>query len=165
MGTTVVIADDASDSALVAHPGALMATPEVMKQVQPENVVGSGWTWNPERAPQGPLSIVVSGADRQAWVFRNGEPLGRAAINIDAPGYEVPRAVFSYVGMQGGERRWVAAGVDAAAANRMLDGIRDHVGVAPEFLAAVQDVMRPGDTMVVTPYSIVPPSVAPAPIE
>src|SRR5690349_2867683 len=70
-GTTVVVADDASDSALVARPGALMATPDVMKQVQPENVVGAGWTWHPERAASGPVSIVVSGADRQAWVFRN----------------------------------------------------------------------------------------------
>jgi hypothetical protein len=30
----VVVADDASDSALVARPGALMATPEIMKTVK-----------------------------------------------------------------------------------------------------------------------------------
>jgi hypothetical protein len=164
-GTTVVVADDTSDSALVAHPGALMATPEVMKHVDPENVVGSGWTWQPERASKGPVSIVLSGADRQVWVFRNGEPLGRAAITFDAPGYELPRGVFSYVGLDDGDRRWVAAGLDATEAGRVLDEIRAHVGVAPEFLTAVQDVLSPGDTLVVTPYSIAPPSIAGAPIE
>jgi len=164
-GTTVVIADDASDSALVAHPGALMATPEVMKHVTPENVVGSGWTWQPERAPKGPVSIVVSGADRQVWVFRNGEPLGRASISIDAPNYELPRGVFSYVGLENGKRRWVGAGLDAAKAGRVLDDVRAHVVVASEFLTAVQDILNPGDTLAVTPHSLVPPSVVPAPIE
>jgi L,D-transpeptidase catalytic domain len=164
-GTTVVVADDASDSALVAHPGALMATPAVMKQVEPGDVVGSGWTWHPERAPKGPVSIVVSGSDRQVWVFRNGEPLGRAALELDAPASELPRGVFSYVGLRNGKRRWVAAGLDAAAAGRTLDAIRDRVRIAPEFLTAVQDVLRPGDTLVVTPASVVPPSVAAAPLE
>jgi len=164
-GTTVVVADDASDSALVAHPGALMATPDVMKQIRPENVVGTGWTWNPERASTGPVSIVVSGADRQVWVFRNGAPLGRAALTFGTSEYRLPRGVFSYVGASGGERRWVGAGLGAAECGRVLDEMRDHVGVAPEFLAAVQDVLRPGDTLVVTPESLVPPSVAAAPIQ
>jgi hypothetical protein len=164
MGTTVVVADDASDSALVAHPGALMATPEVMRGVKPEDLTGTDWTWHPERAPSGPVSIVLSGADRQAWVFRNGEPLGRAGLTLES-GYELPRGVFSYVGIRGGDRQWVAAGLDAAAGSRVLDEMRDRVGVAPDFLRAVQDVLRPGDTLVVTPASIVPPSVAAAPIE
>ena len=47
----------------------------------------------------------------------------------------------------------------------MLDEFRARVAVAPEFLKAAQDVLRPSDTLAVTPYSIVPPSVAAAPIE
>jgi hypothetical protein len=164
MGTTVVVADDTSDSALVAHPGALMATPEVMRGVKPEDVAGTDWTWNPGHASSGPVSIVISGADRQAWVFQNGEPLGRAGLTLES-GYELPRGVFSYVGVRAGDRRWVAAGLDAAAATRVLDEMRDRVGVAPQFLHAVQDILRPGDTLVVTPYSLVPPGIAANPIE
>jgi hypothetical protein len=164
MGTTVVVADDASDSALVAHPGALMATPDVMARVGPDDVVGRGWTLNPAPAEAGPISIVMSGADRQVWVFRNGEPLGRAALTF-APGYELPRAVFSYVGIRNGERQWIAAGHDAATGARMLDGIRDRVAVAPEFLRAIQDALRAGDTLIATPHSLVPPSLTAAPIE
>lgn len=164
-GTTVVVADDASDSALVTHPGALMATPAVMKNVKPENVVGAGWTWHPERAATGPVSAVVSGADRQVWVFRNGEPLGRASITLEDPGYQLPRGVFSFVGVVNGERRWVGAGLDPDMAGHVLDELRSHVAVAPEFLEAVQGILGPGDTLVVTPDSVVPPSIAAAPIE
>jgi hypothetical protein len=53
----------------------------------------------------------------------------------------------------------------ALVAGRVLDDIRAHVVVAPEFLKAVQDALNPGDTLAVTPHSIVPPSVVQAPIE
>jgi hypothetical protein len=164
-GTTVVVADDASDSALVAHPGALMARPELMKRVKPEDVTSPGYTWHPERAPTGPMSIVISGADRQAWVFRNGEPLGHADVTVDAADYEFPRGVFSYVGKENGKRRWLGAGLSAGEADRVLDELRAHVAVDPAFLEGVQGLLGPGATLVVTPYSVLPPSVTEAPIE
>ena len=164
-GTTVVVADDASDSALVARPGALMATPATMQRVKPEDVLAPGYTWNPERVTKGPVSIIISGADRQAFVFRDGEPIGRASLTVDDAGYAFQRGVFSYVGEENGKRRWVGAGLDAAEAERLLDDLRAHVAVAPEFLAGVQGILGPGDTMVVTPHSVVPPSVTDTPIE
>jgi hypothetical protein len=164
-GTTVVVADDESDSALVARPGALMATPDTMKQVKPEQVVAPGYAWNPERVTKGPVSIVVSGADGQAFVFRNGEPLGRASLTVDDPGYQLPRGVFSYVGREGDQLRWVGAGLDAEEAGRVLADLRAHVAVAPEFLEGVQGILSPGDTLVVTPQSVLPPSVTGTPIE
>jgi len=164
-GTTVVVADDASDSALVARPGALMATPATMKRVRPEDVVAPGYTWNPEWVTKGPVSIIISGADRQVFVFRDGEPLGRASLTVDDAGYAFQRGIFSYVGEENGKRRWVGAGLDAAEAERLLDDLRAHVAVAPEFLEGVQGILGPGDTMVVTPHSVVPPSVTDTPIE
>lgn len=164
-GTTVVVADDQSDSALVARPGALMATPATMKNVDPAAIRATGYTWNPERVKKGPVSIVISGADGQAFVFRDGEPIGRASLAVDEPGYQLPRGVFSYVGRQGDQRRWVGAGLDAEEAGRRLADLRAHVAVAPEFLDGVQGILSPGDTLVVTPDSILPPSVTDTPIE
>jgi hypothetical protein len=164
-GTTVVVADDTSDSALVAHPGALMATPAMMKQVKPEDVLKAGYTWHPERAPSGPVGVVISGADRQAWVFRNGEPLGHASLTVDGTEYQFPRGIFSYVGEEDGKRRWLGAGMDAGEADRVLDDLRAHVAVDPAFLESVQGILRPGDTLVVTPHSILPPSLTETPIE
>jgi hypothetical protein len=164
-GTTVVVADDDSDSALVARPGALMATPATMKRVDPTAIKATGYTWNPQRVTKGPVSVVISGADGQAFVFRDGEPIGRAALTVDAPGYQFPRGVFSYVGREGDQRRWVGAGLDAEEAGRMLADLRAHVVVAPQFLEGVQGLLSPGDTLVVTPHSVVPPSVTDTPIE
>ena len=67
--------------------------------------------------------------------------------------------------MVNGERRWVGAGLDPDMAGHVLDELRSHVAVAPEFLEAVQGILGPGDTQVVTPDSVVPPSIAAAPIE
>jgi hypothetical protein len=142
-----------------------MAKPSMMKTVKPEDVKSPGYTWHPERAPKGPVSIVLSGADRQAWVFRNGEPLGHADLTFDAPGYQFPRGVFSYVGQEDGKRRWLGAGLSADESNRVLDELRAHVAVAPEFLEGVQGLLSPGDTLAVTPHSVLPPSVTETPIE
>ncbi len=164
-GTTVVVADDASDSALVARPGALMATPAVMKSVKPEDVLAPGYTWHPERVTTGPVTVVVSGADRQAWVFRNGEPLGHASLTVDPADYALPRGVFSYVGRKDGERRWLGAGLKGDEGMRVLAELRAHVAVPPEFLESVQGILSPGDTLAVTPHSVLPPSLREAPIE
>ena len=165
MGTTVVVADDASDSALVARPGALMATPPTMRQVKPGDVTAPGYTWHPERVSTGPVSIVISGADRQAFVFRNGEPLGRATLTVDDPEYRFRRGVFSYVGEENGQRRWLGAGLSADESDRVFADLRARVEVAPEFLEGVQSILSPGDTLVVTPNSVLPPSLTEAPIE
>jgi hypothetical protein len=165
MGTTVVVADDQSASALVAHPGALMATPKMMKGVKPEDVLAPGYTWHPERASAGPVGVVISGADRQAWVFRNGEPLGHASLTVDSADYQFPRGIFSYVGQENGKRRWLGAGLEAGEADRVLDELRAHVAVDPVFLESVQGILRPGDTLVVTPHSVLPPSLTETPIE
>jgi hypothetical protein len=165
MGTTVVVADDASDSALVAHPGALMAEPAMMKRVEPADLTRAGFTWHPERAAQGPVTIVVSGADRRMWVFRNGQPVGHASLTFAAEDYTLPRGVFSYVGEKNGHRQWVGAGLDAATADSRLAELRTRVAVAPEFLAAVQGILQPGTTLCITPRSVLPPSVTSTPVE
>ena len=127
--------------------------------MKPEDVLAPGYTWHPERAS------AISGADRQAWVFRNGEPLGHASLTVDSADYRFLRGIFSYVGEENGKRRWLGAGLDAGEADRVLDELRAHVAVDPVFLESVQGILRSGDTLVVTPHSVLPRSHAQAPIE
>ena len=103
VGTTVVVANESSDSALVTHPGPLMAKPAVMKNLKPEKLSDLEFRWHTERAVTGPMSIVISEADRQVVVFRNGEPIGRARFEVQGS-YPFPTAVFSYLGREN-ERR------------------------------------------------------------
>src|SRR5437762_14072038 len=45
-----------------------------------------GYDWQPERRPEGPITTVVSSSDRAIYVYRNGNPIGRAALEISGGG-------------------------------------------------------------------------------
>ena len=44
------------------------------------------YDWHPERSPEGPITIVISSADKAMYVYRNGDPIGRASIEIGGKG-------------------------------------------------------------------------------
>jgi L,D-transpeptidase catalytic domain len=164
IGTTVVVANESSDSALVTHPGPLMAMPAMMKNLKLEKLSGLDFRWHPERATSGPTSIVISEADRQVVIFRNGEPIGRAHFELQG-NYPFPTAVFSYLGRENGQNRWLGAGRDASETEKMLADLRSHVIVAPEFRDFVQSALQLGDTLCLVSFPVLPRSGAASPVE
>ena len=81
-GGTVVIGDDIkAQPRFAANPGVILApkdfTPEMLKPL-----ASGEYQWNPERSTSGPITMLVSAADRTIYVYRNGEPIGRAAIEV-----------------------------------------------------------------------------------
>jgi hypothetical protein len=164
VGTTVVVANESSDSALVTHPGPLMARPTLMKNLKLEKLSGLDFRWHPERALTGPMSIVISEADRQIVIFRNGEPIGRARFEMQGS-YHFPTAVFSYLGRENNQNRWLGAGRDAEETEKMLTALRSHVVVAPAFRDLAQRALQAGDTLSVVPFPIVPRTDAASPVE
>jgi hypothetical protein len=164
VGTTVVVANESSDSALVTHPGPLLAKPERMKNLKLETLSGLDFRWHPERALTGPMSIVISEADQQVVVFRNGEPIGRARLEVQG-NYHFPTAVFSYLGRENNQNRWLGVGRDASETEKMLAGLRSHIMVAPAFRDFAQRALQPGDTMSVVPFPIVPRTDAASPVK
>src|SRR5437762_6486328 len=56
-------------------------TPEMLRPL-----ANNRYDWNPERSSSGPITMVVSAADRALYVYRNGNPIGRAAVEIDGRG-------------------------------------------------------------------------------
>ena len=68
-GMTVVIANDAKQPEQVAHPAPLSPvnakTGSVVKV--PRLSATEAFRWHPEKSPEGPLSIVMSGADKQQF--------------------------------------------------------------------------------------------------
>jgi hypothetical protein len=164
IGTTVVVANESSDSALIAHPGPLMAMPARMKNLKLEKLSGLDFRWHPERATNGPTSIVISEADRQVVIFRNGEPIGRAHFESQG-GYSFPTAVFSYLGRENDQNRWLGAGRDAGETEKMLNDLRSHVVVAPAFRDLALSALQPGDTLVVVPFGVMPRTNAASPVK
>lgn len=111
--------------------------------------------WRPELSPTGPVSIVVSGADRRMIVMRNGVEIGSAPVQFDG---EVDR-VQAYVmqGVVGGEYKWRKVqlpGQAAAAADVPgTDGGGRFQGSDP-FREALATVVGPGTTLVIIPDSL-----------
>src|SRR5690349_22332927 len=81
-GGTVIIGDDKTPvPRLASNPGLMLAP----KDFSPEMLHPLGkndYDWHPERSPQGPITIVISSADKAMYVYRNGDPIGRASIEI-----------------------------------------------------------------------------------
>ena len=168
-GMTVVIASEASHAPEVASPG--WFAPVDPATGAPRGSIdiadGSGDVWMPERAPEGPLTIVLSTRDGTLVVLRNGVEIGRAAVQvIDEPMH----GTHAYVLLEGaGESpnavlpdhpalRWLAIPVPNARTPREGDLHQalatGRIRVADAFAHHVYEALRPGATVVVTDESI-----------
>ena len=58
------------------------------KQVPPttEKLKPGDFVWEPERAPEGPVLIVVSKPEQIAYVYRNGIRIARSGVSTDVQG-------------------------------------------------------------------------------
>jgi hypothetical protein len=71
IGNTVIIADNSSAPKHTLQPGLLFSG---KTGTNPTN----SFTWDSAKAPAGPLSIIISTADRSIYLYRNGVEIGRA---------------------------------------------------------------------------------------
>ena len=110
--------------------------------------------WNPQRAPEGPLSIVVSGADRRIVVLRNGREIGRAPIEFDGTAMGT-RAYTLRDGPDGlrWSRIFLAGEVDKAEPDAS-DLAWRRIKVDPAFRTELQRQIVPGTTVVLTTDSL-----------
>src|SRR6187402_2400628 len=85
-GGTVVVGDGKTPVPhLASNPGLILApkdfTPGMLRPLANHEYI-----WNPERSTAGPVTIVVSAADQAVYVYRNGNPIGRAPLGIGGRG-------------------------------------------------------------------------------
>jgi L,D-transpeptidase catalytic domain len=161
-GGTVVVGDGKTPVPhLASNPGLMLApkdfTPEMLRPLAKND-----YDWNPERSPGGPITMVVSAADKAIYVYRNGNPIGRAAIEISGRG-SLGEQVFSLLeGTTGREsslapgraaRRWM--GVNESGRNTNPEKISSRLRVNPDFATKVYDVIEPGATVIITDRPVV----------
>jgi len=167
-GMVVVIADAHSGSEHVRHPAAVAPVDATSgADVDAPRLTSSEeLRWTPEAAPEGPISVVVSAADRRALVFRNGVEIGRARIEVRDPGTPIGTHAFVLLDPQAPHvapapgappPRWMAVSVPGHAAEQgqALDPKQvDRATFPPEFRAKLRSVLTPGATMVVTDAAV-----------
>ena len=53
------------------------------------------YIWNPELAPRGPMTVVVSLPAQRAYVYRNGVRIGASTVSSGKKGHATPTGVFT----------------------------------------------------------------------
>lgn len=116
--------------------------------------VEAGMSWNPEASRSGPVSIVVSAADRQVLVLRNGIIIGRAPVviegSIDRTSAFVLRATPD---APNSPRSWMRIELPGQRASATPE-LRGRVTVAEAFRRSVEGIIGPGTTAIVTNDSL-----------
>jgi hypothetical protein len=145
MGTTVIIADEQTAPKETVKPGLLFSH-------NPTRSAGS-FRWNPEKAPKGPVSVIISGADRAGYVYRNGVEIGRGPIN----GVEGLSGSYVYTALESadstGRREWIATTASRGRAPNVED-LANRLGIPAAFEADIRGAITPGTTLVLTNLAV-----------
>jgi hypothetical protein len=166
-GTTVIVVDEKSSSpSFAARPGILLDAQEgdISRPIEGE------FEWTPQRSEEGPITILASGADKTVYVYRNGIPIGRAALKIDNStrplgGHAftmlagVTEAASVFVPGRPGHQ-WMAVKTDSRKEDATLEDLARRVHVSAKFAEEVYNIVMPGTTMVVTDAPALHPSPA-----
>ena len=75
LGMTVVIAH-------VPAAPRIAPTPTLISDGPGDQTNNSAMAWDPQKAPSGPVSVILSASDRRAVVLRNGVVIGSAPVTV-----------------------------------------------------------------------------------
>jgi hypothetical protein len=122
------------------------------------------YEWNPQRAPSGPVLVVVSIDNQMAYVYRNGTQIARSTVSTGRAGKNTPTGVFTILQRKVKHESSIYKGAQMPYMQRLTwGGIAMHAGQLPgypasagcirlpyEFSEKVYGVMRNGSTVVIT---------------
>jgi lipoprotein-anchoring transpeptidase ErfK/SrfK len=146
LGMTVVVTD--AD----AQPR-IAPSPQILADLHNGAAPAGALLWTPERAPAGPVSIVVSAADRRVVVLRNGVLIGSAPVTVDGS----VTGTWAYsLQSPDGARHWVRVSLSAQQSSKSPvppeEWQRFHVDEG--FRRSVAAIVQPGTTVVITADSL-----------
>jgi hypothetical protein len=153
-GTVIVGNDKTPEPRFAANPGLLLA-PADFKPEMLHPLAANQYDWHPERSTKGPITMVMSSADHAIYVYRNGEIIGRAELEVRG---RLGTHVFTMLAGGTGRESRVAPGREAkrwmhvSGQGRAVDAdkIASQLHFSPEFGQKVADQLQPGATVVVT---------------
>jgi len=161
-GGTVVVGDGKTPTPhLASNPGLLLApkdfTPDMVRHLAKDE-----YDWRPERSTEGPITIIVSSADDALYVYRNGNPIGRGAVQVSGRG-GLGNHVFTLLEGSTGKPSQLAPGREAGKWMRVTsqgrpveaDDIASRIRFNREFAQKLADEIKPGTTVIVTDQPVV----------
>lgn len=135
--------------------------PEIVAASGPTEASASGsYDWHPAKSPTGPVSIVVSSADRKAIVLRNGVEIGESEVTVDGPVNGTYAYTLRNIDASGPHWMHVSLSSDARSDQEAPREEWQHFHAPDEFRRAIAQIVRPGTTVVVTSDSLIASAVA-----
>jgi len=159
-GATVIIADAHSAPATTVHPGLFFS----QSGQESEPIAAGQFDWDPDKSPSGPVSLIVSSADKTVYVYRNGVEIGRAGI--PNPQVILPLDDLVFTVLQGsdadGHLQWaeVTASGESKSSQSIFLAVQKS-GLPAAFLDKAKTVITPGATLVFTDRSVDPTTQSP----
>jgi len=151
LGLTVVITEDAAVPRVAPAPDPLEPTASDLDESTPPGRI----VWRPERAPEGPVSIVISTVDERMVVLRNGREIGAAPVRFD-PGIVRP-AAFSLRAIDATGLHWLQLpfpGAPAPEAGMVTADAPNPLNLPEGFRQSLAAILTPGATVVITADSL-----------
>ncbi|GEP45203.1 L,D-transpeptidase [Brevifollis gellanilyticus] len=157
-GTVIIGKDVKAQPQFAAKPGILLAPKDFTADML-RPLANNDYDWRPERATEGPVTILVSGADRTLYVYRNGTPIGRGPIEING---DEPLGGHVFTMLEGeakkkslfapfrAARNWMTVATQNPEDSADFDDLAKRVRTNPEFATKIYDLITPGTTIVVT---------------
>ncbi|HEU0276004.1 MAG TPA: L,D-transpeptidase [Candidatus Udaeobacter sp.] len=159
-GATVIIADTHSAPFETVHPGLFFTK----GGEESEPIIPGKFDWDPDKSASGPVSLIISSADKTAYVYRNGVEIGRAGIPNPQLVLPLNDRVFSALSGPDpdGHLRWIemtSAGKEGSSQSLFLAAQKS--GIPTDFLAKARGVITPGTTIIFTDKPVDPTTQSP----
>jgi hypothetical protein len=148
LGMTVVITEAEIVPRVAPTPNLLASQQELSGHMQ-------GTVWQPQKSPTGPVSLILSAADKRLVVLRNGVLIGSAPVEIDGPVTETTAYSLSKVDADGFHWMQLPLPGQSWQGTRMLSPEdRSRVRIPEDFRASLDEELSPGVTLVATTDSL-----------
>jgi hypothetical protein len=154
-GATVIIADEHSAPTETLHPGLFFT--QSGEESEPE--AAGKFEWNPEKSASGPVSLLVSSADKTLYVYRNGVQIGRAGVPNPQAVSPLNNRVFSALSGTDaeGHLRWAeVTTAEKDSSSQSLFESAQKSQLPADFLAKAKEVIIPGTTIIFTDKPVDP---------
>ena len=157
-GLTVVVSDEKVFPDDVAHPGLVAPVNASGTPVNGPSLV-NGLAWQPEAAPEGPVTILLTNEDQRIRVFRNGIEIGHAPFTLMDKHRKITLHVLTRLELSGAEPSDPATGqpiprwleVSGKEENTVSTAeLLAVFNIPSEFLTDLATVVGPGTTLVIT---------------
>src|SRR5467141_609308 len=154
-GGTVVIGDGKTPQPHLASNPGLMLAPKDFTSAMLRPLAANEYDWHPQRSSSGPITIVISSANQALYVYRNGNPIGRAALEVKG---RLGEHVFTLLEGTTGKPSQLAPGREARRWMRMdgegrgvdAEKLASRMRFSAEFAHKVAAEIAPGTTVIVT---------------